>query len=290
MDQRSLLQLLGQLQNLEPPIETAEQPATAAEEVKEDSEQAPEASTEAANDEEAVGEPEEQEEEGALLEETTTDAPEPDLDTESATNTELERLLASLVPLDPSAYSTPAYPDYPEYPTASSTASYAEFTSYPFDPEPPAIPTPPIFEEPPDIRKYTFAQALPVVSKLSEDPSFIEQLQQIKSDQEAFELSILDERNKAKAELEKQLKQAQDKAKHSGMNYEVDRILKLLNSANTKFDKQALVRWDTLAKDQQARLEKLGVPCFYVLKNPDAIASERQRKVMEILTTLLSDA
>jgi len=45
---------------------------------------------------------------------------------------------------------------------------------------------------------------------------------QIKSDQEAFELSVLDERNKAKADLEKQLKQAQDKAKHSGMNYEVD--------------------------------------------------------------------
>jgi len=35
---------------------------------------------------------------------------------------------------------------------------------------------------------------------------------------------------------------------------------------------------------------QLGVPCFYVLKNPDTVASERQRKVMEILITLLNDA
>jgi hypothetical protein len=184
MDQTSLLQLLGQLQNLDPPNE---QPAagSAPYEVKQDREPASEAVIEAANDDKPVGErmEEPEDEEGALEEATATDAPEPeatDLDNESATNSELERLLASLVPLDPSAYSNSAYPDYPEYPTASSSASYAELTSYPSEPVPPAVPTPPIYEEPPDIRKFTFAQALPVVSRLAEDPSFIDQLQQVR--------------------------------------------------------------------------------------------------------------
>jgi len=190
MDQTSLLQLLGQLQNLDPPTEKHEQPA-APEQVNEGTEQVLEAPFEAVNNDEAVGEPEE-EEDGAL-EETSTNAPEPEVDNESATNTELERLLASLVPLDPSAYSTPAYPDYPEYPTAASSASYAELTSYPSEPPPAAaIPTPPIYEEPPDIRKYTFAQALPVVSKLAEDPSFIDKLQQVHHAAGAYTFYVAD--------------------------------------------------------------------------------------------------
>lgn len=184
MDQTSLLQLLGQLQNLDPPAEKDVQ-AAPPDEVKDDIEQAPEATIEAANDDDGqIDEPQE-EEDGALEEATTaSNAPEPseapEVDNESATNTELERLLASLLPLDPSAYSTSTYPDYPEYPSAASSASYAELTSYLSEPAPPpAVPTPPIYEEPPDIRKYTFAQALPVVSRLAENPSFIDKLQQV---------------------------------------------------------------------------------------------------------------
>lgn len=65
-----------------------------------------------------------------------------------------------------------------------------------------------------------------------------------------------------------------------------------------------------MARDQQAKLEKvrqavlpmrflrnaefyatkLGVPCFYVLKGPDPVAQERQRKVMETLVTLLDES
>lgn len=33
------------------------------------------------------------------------------------------------------------------------------------------------------------------------------------------------------------------------------RITKLLNSTLARFDKEALVKWDALARDQQARLE-----------------------------------
>lgn len=36
-------------------------------------------------------------------------------------------------------------------------------------------------------------------------------------------------------------------------------------------------------------LYQLGVPCFYVLKNADPVAQERQRRVIETLNTLLSD-
>lgn len=88
-----------------------------------------------------------------------------------------------------------------------------------------------------------------------------------------------------------------------------------MSSTLTKFDKAALERWDNTAREQQARLEQvcqrqramyhgysvlmsvdalhalqLGVPCFYVLKTPDAVAQERQRKVMEMLNQLLVDA
>ena len=47
-------------------------------------------------------------------------------------------------------------------------------------------------------------------------------LAQIKAGQEAFELGIVDERNRAKGDLEKQLKRAQDAAEASGVSYEVD--------------------------------------------------------------------
>jgi hypothetical protein len=47
-------------------------------------------------------------------------------------------------------------------------------------------------------------------------------LYQIKTAQEAFELSIVDERNRAKSDLEKQLKRAQDAAEASGVSYEVE--------------------------------------------------------------------
>ncbi|KAK9893647.1 hypothetical protein P389DRAFT_207116 [Cystobasidium minutum MCA 4210] len=181
--------------------------------------------------------------------------------------------------------------------TSDYTAWYEDYvkTTNPAAVSAPVTAAPPVASPPPsasqapqqDIRKLTYAQALPIISRLASDEVFLEALQELKSNQETFELSLLDERNRAKAELERQLKKAREAAAISGTQYE--RISKLLNATMTKFDKAALTRWDNLMRDQQARLEQLGVPCFYVLKNPDPVAQERQRRVMETLTTLLSE-
>lgn len=102
---------------------------------------------------------------------------------------------------------------------------------------------------------------------------------QLKSQQELLELNIVDERNRAKADLEKQLKAAKQSADAAGRkyDYEVDvsqmtrqlrrnfvsslqflqRLSKLLASTINKFDKAALVRWDEAAKEQQAKLEQV---------------------------------
>lgn len=47
-------------------------------------------------------------------------------------------------------------------------------------------------------------------------------LEQLKATQETFELSLLDERNRAKADLEKQLRRAREAAVASGTQYEVE--------------------------------------------------------------------
>ncbi|CAD6569964.1 MAG: hypothetical protein CYPHOPRED_003675 [Cyphobasidiales sp. Tagirdzhanova-0007] len=180
-------------------------------------------------------------------------------------NSELERLLGSLRPIAPSSYSGFE---------VSSQSNYNGFPNFSGPPHATEVDQASLLETTaPDIRKFTFAQALP-----------------LKSEQELFELSILDERNKAKSDLEKQLKRAQDAAVESGVTYEVVRITKLLNIATSKFDKQALAKWDIVASQQQAKLEQLSVPCFYVLKGPEPLAQERQRRVMEMLTTLLNDS
>ena len=72
----------------------------------------------------------------------------------------LERLLATLVPL-----STPS--ESPSYEPADPVPSYTHSYS---DHRPPE----------PDLRTYIFAQALPVIGRLSEDPAFIEKLQEVR--------------------------------------------------------------------------------------------------------------
>lgn len=47
-------------------------------------------------------------------------------------------------------------------------------------------------------------------------------LEQLKASQETFELSLLDERNRAKADLEKRLRKAREAAVASGTQYEVE--------------------------------------------------------------------
>jgi len=140
-----------------------------------------------------------------------------------------------------------------------------------------------------DLRKLTFAQALPVISQLSADSDFIRALQEIKSDQESLELSLIDERNRQKSQFDKQLKAAQEAAVTTGTPYELDRVNKLMTSALHKFDKLALIRWDKMGLEQQVRLEQLGVPCFFPLTNPDPVAKQRQKRVMEVLVQLLED-
>ena len=94
------------------------------------------------------------------------------IDIRHGSNSELERLLGSLRPV--------AVETHPGIDT--STASiYPDYSDYPDNPNPSYEQTgPPASDDnvAPDIRKFTFAQALPVISRLAGDPDFIEQLQQ----------------------------------------------------------------------------------------------------------------
>ena len=87
----------------------------------------------------------------------------------------LERLLATLVPL-----SAPSEPSSYEPSDPSSYHDPIPYHAPPYiDEHPPETSDAP--NPPPDLRSYTFAQALPVIGRLSEDPAFIDKLQEVRS-------------------------------------------------------------------------------------------------------------
>lgn len=131
--------------------------------------------------------------------------------------------------------------------TATAATVASDFSSNGTSVQPPTTTTP--RDAPVDLRKLTYAQALPIISALARDETFLDALQDVRSDcgplimlpdsviaeircacpllqlkstQETFELSLLDERNQAKHDLEKQLKKARESATVSGVQYEVE--------------------------------------------------------------------
>ena len=95
-------------------------------------------------------------------------------------NSELERLLGSLRPIAPSSYSGFE---------VSSQSNYNGFPNFSGPPHATEVDQASLLETTaPDIRKFTFAQALPVISRLAGNPDIMEQLQQA-----SFRAEILSE-------------------------------------------------------------------------------------------------
>ncbi|KAK2466401.1 hypothetical protein APHAL10511_002043 [Amanita phalloides] len=140
-----------------------------------------------------------------------------------------------------------------------------------------------------DLRPYTFQQALPVIAKLSADPSFLHEIHQLKQAQDELERRLWEERRAIHRKHEEKVKIAKTKATMIGVGlskHEAD----MMNDAHKKdlerFDKErALPAFDSLVAKQQSALADLGVPTMTV--SDDKALRERQQRVMQVLTGLL---
>ncbi|KAH8923607.1 hypothetical protein BT69DRAFT_147402 [Atractiella rhizophila] len=120
-----------------------------------------------------------------------------------------------------------------------------------------------------DVRHLTFGQSLPVISTLTADEGFMDQIADMKSKQESLELQMIDERNRLWNELN-------------------SRGDPNISNKMTQCDLRFLSRWNDFRSSQQAELERLGVPTFFVTNDPPAL--EKQNKVLTAILVILDES
>ncbi|PWN88183.1 hypothetical protein FA10DRAFT_303172 [Acaromyces ingoldii] len=113
-----------------------------------------------------------------------------------------------------------------------------------------------------NLRHVSLAQALPHLARLSKDESFLAALLKLKADQDSVEEKLASHR-------EEMLKRRPAPTRNQ----------------LREWDLKALNRWDEVYTEQQQRLERLGVPGFYVTK--DQGQRKKQERVFQILAGLL---
>ncbi|KDN40880.1 hypothetical protein K437DRAFT_227106, partial [Tilletiaria anomala UBC 951] len=121
-----------------------------------------------------------------------------------------------------------------------------------------------------DLRNLTFAQALPTLTRLAQDETFLAALLQLKRDQDALEDELLAGRLKLTGERGEHLRGPGSA---------------LVQANAAAYDRKILKRWDELRSSQQKHLQELGVPCFFCSTHKADIA--RQERVMQLLGGLL---
>ncbi|PPQ79566.1 hypothetical protein CVT25_003448 [Psilocybe cyanescens] len=152
-------------------------------------------------------------------------------------------------------------------------------------------PTPPATRlEPPEDRKnFTFRQSLPVISELSDNPSFVAAVKKMKTDQDELEHRLWADREAIYTKYQEKLKTAQTKARMIGgtiSQHELNMIADAFKKEIQKFDSErALPAWDGLVSRQQLELSQIDVPTMFVTGNVED--RQRQQQVVGLLETLL---
>ncbi|KAH9482456.1 hypothetical protein JR316_0004556 [Psilocybe cubensis] len=192
---------------------------------------------------------------------------------------------SSYLPDSPSARSS--------LPSASVASLLSQLNSPPVDQPPPAFAQGYLVPQPQetlqDRSKFSFRQSLPVVSELSDNPSFSVAVKRIKSEQDDLERRLWADREAIYAKYHEKLKNAQTKARMIGgtvSQHELNMITDAFKKEIQKFDiERVLPAWDGLISRQQLELSQMGVPTMFVTANVDD--RQRQQQVVGLLETLL---
>ncbi|KAF7776122.1 hypothetical protein Agabi119p4_4515 [Agaricus bisporus var. burnettii] len=140
-----------------------------------------------------------------------------------------------------------------------------------------------------DLRFVDLDDAMPILLRLSREPSFIDEIKKIKQDQDALERQLWEERRNIHRKYEDKLKAAQTKANIIGVNvskHESDMIVDAHKKEIRKFDtNRALSAWDSLVSQQQLKLQKLKVPTMHI--TTESPARELQQRVLQVLISII---
>lgn len=136
-----------------------------------------------------------------------------------------------------------------------------------------------------NLRTVSFQQSLPIVSSLSEDPSFVEAVLQLRKDQDDLEQHLWDERQQIIEAQTEKVKVAMTKANMVGAgiserqaNSIREGFVKQLDKFNTD---RVFPAWDALVLRQQGKLETLGVPTMY--RTESGLDRHRQQRIVQVL-------
>ncbi|CAA7259483.1 unnamed protein product [Cyclocybe aegerita] len=140
-----------------------------------------------------------------------------------------------------------------------------------------------------DLTKLSFAQSLPLVSNLAEDPAFVSSVKRLKNDQEDLERQLWTEREAIYTKYHEKFKVAQTKAQMIGTTvsqHEQDMMNDAFKKEIFKFDHDRVIpAWDGLVSRQQLELAQLKVPTMFV--TGEARDRERQNQVANVLATIV---
>ncbi|KAJ3503273.1 hypothetical protein NLJ89_g8505 [Agrocybe chaxingu] len=119
-----------------------------------------------------------------------------------------------------------------------------------------------------DLTKLSFAQSLPSISCLAEDPAFVSALTKLRKDQDDLERQLWTEREALYTKYHEKFKVAQTKAQMIGTTvsqHEQDMMNDAFKKEIFKFDHNRVIpAWDGLVSRQQLELVQLKVPTMFV--------------------------
>ncbi|KAF8914147.1 hypothetical protein CPB84DRAFT_1820066 [Gymnopilus junonius] len=140
-----------------------------------------------------------------------------------------------------------------------------------------------------DLSKFTFRQALPLVSGLVDDASFIFEINKMRNDQDALERRLWLDREAIYAKYQEKIKVAQTRAQMIGVvisQHELNMIADAFKKELFKFDLEHVIpAWDGLASRQQLELSQLNVPTMCVTGDNEHL--KRQQQVIQLLESLV---
>ncbi|KAF9498383.1 hypothetical protein BDN71DRAFT_1412292 [Pleurotus eryngii] len=141
----------------------------------------------------------------------------------------------------------------------------------------------------PELKSYSFQQALPILAQMSENRDFVDALVKLKGEQDELERRLWDERASIRKKYEDKVKVARTKANMIGVGlskHDADMMSTNYKNELRKFDlERVLPAWDGLLSNQQIALTSLGVPTMFATTTK--ATRERQQKVMQVLEGLL---
>jgi len=144
-------------------------------------------------------------------------------------------------------------------------------------------------EDSEDISKFTFQQSLPIVSQLTDDPTFIVALIKLKKGQDELERRLWSDRQAIYTKYDEKFKVAQTKANMIGTTvsqHEAEMLIDAFKKEIDQFDRDRVIpAWDGLVSRQQMELAHSGVPTMFVSNQADD--RQRQQQIINVLENIL---